>query len=205
MIPKNRRFQQFAPVCRVCAARRVFVLGLILACYLSPSACRFASCAGDPSSSAAASPPAGDGGWPQLQCNPQRTGYTPVCPAPPYRVVWQWSPMPDDVLNSVAQPIATRKAVFMPTNHGMLYALAASDGKELWKARLGRGCFHSAACENDRVFAASLDGYVVAFGVGTGKELWRTRGPGLVGFVTAPLLAEGSSTRNCPSCSLLAV
>nr|WP_275261801.1 PQQ-binding-like beta-propeller repeat protein [Jiangella aurantiaca] len=54
-----------------------------------------------------------------------------------------------------------------------LYAVAAADGAELWRADLGGFFAGRAACDGTRVYAGSGDGYAYAFDAVTGERLWR--------------------------------
>ncbi|PSL06033.1 3',5'-cyclic AMP phosphodiesterase CpdA [Haloactinopolyspora alba] len=53
-----------------------------------------------------------------------------------------------------------------------LSALAAADGGELWSADLGGFFAGRAACDGERVYAGSGDGYAYAFDAGTGERAW---------------------------------
>ncbi|NEE00768.1 outer membrane protein assembly factor BamB family protein [Phytoactinopolyspora halotolerans] len=53
-----------------------------------------------------------------------------------------------------------------------LHAVAAADGTQIWAADL-RGFFAGrVACDGERVYAGSGDGYAHAFDAGTGERLW---------------------------------
>ncbi|SDU80287.1 outer membrane protein assembly factor BamB family protein [Jiangella alkaliphila] len=54
-----------------------------------------------------------------------------------------------------------------------LFAVAAADGAELWRADLGGFFAGRAACDGARVYAGSGDGYAYAFDAVSGERLWR--------------------------------
>src|SRR5512137_993008 len=83
--------------------------------------------------------------WPQLQGNPQRTGYTPDSVAPPFRVAWSRDFQPERGSRHVQAVIYAGK-VFVGSEYGNLYALGATDGKEAWRFTCGSPIMHTVAC-----------------------------------------------------------
>ena len=55
---------------------------------------------------------------------------------------------------------------------GYLYALAASQGTLIWKARLRRGSLTRPSVSDGAVYTGAFDGRVYAFDVDTGSPLW---------------------------------
>jgi outer membrane protein assembly factor BamB len=74
--------------------------------------------------------------WPQLQGNPQRTGYTPDTVKPPFKVAWKHSFIPQRV-SRFTQAVTYSGKVFVGTESGNLYGLGATDGNEAWKFACG--------------------------------------------------------------------
>ncbi len=54
----------------------------------------------------------------------------------------------------------------------VLHAVSATDGTQLWSADLGGFSAGRAACDGQRVYAGSGDGYASAFDAGSGERLW---------------------------------
>ena len=127
--------------------------------------------------------------WPQLQHDPQRTGYTPETVRPPFKVAWYRNFPPERVSRQV-QAVVYAGKVFVGTKSGNLYALGARDGKEAWKFPAGGAILHTAACADGKVVVAALDGVVYAVRADTGELAWKFKGEEGTGFSTAPLLAD---------------
>lgn len=140
---------------------------------------------------ALASPPAAAADWPQLQCNPQRTGYTPETVKPPFRLAWYRNFQPERVSRCV-QAVVYRERVFVGTKSGNVHALGAEDGKQAWKYASGSPILNTAACAEGKVIVACLDGTVHAIGADTGEPVWKFEGEEGCGFSTAPLVADAS-------------
>lgn len=129
--------------------------------------------------------------WPQLQHDPQRTGYTASRVSPPYKLVWYRGFQPERIGRDV-QAIICERTVFIPTQSGNLYALDATTGREKWRARIGSSILHTPACESGKVVLAALDGGVYALTTVNGQLVWRFQAEGHTGFSAAPLIAENT-------------
>ncbi|GAB4561730.1 MAG: hypothetical protein Kow0047_09250 [Anaerolineae bacterium] len=127
--------------------------------------------------------------WPQLQHDPQRTGYAPLSIQPPFKLAWYRNFQPERVGRDV-QAVICAGQVYVPTMAGNLYALDASTGAELWVYPVGSPVLHTAACTGDRVVVAAIDGSVHAVSAADGQSLWVFRARGHTGFSAAPLIAE---------------
>jgi len=127
--------------------------------------------------------------WPQLQGNPQRTGYTPDTVNPPLKVAWKHSFLPERVTR-FTQAVTFAGKVFVGTESGNLYALNAADGTTIWKFACGSPIMHTAACAEGKVVVGALDGVVYAVQADSGKLAWRFAGDPMFGFSVAPLIAE---------------
>ena len=60
---------------------------------------------------------------------------------------------------------------------GVLLALEAATGRQLWKRALGSAPFACATASRDVVFVPTFDGWIYAFSARTGATLWRDRAP----------------------------
>jgi len=127
--------------------------------------------------------------WPQLQHNPQRSGYTTESVVPPFRVAWHREFPPERISREV-QAVVYAGKVFVGTKSGNLYALGAKDGKEVWKFSAGSPILHTAACEDGKVMVAALDGAIYAVATETGNLAWKFEGDEGYGFSAAPLVAK---------------
>jgi outer membrane protein assembly factor BamB len=58
---------------------------------------------------------------------------------------------------------------------GILAALSAKTGRQLWTRRLGSPATGCATVAGDVVFAPTLDGRVLALAAADGRTLWQTR------------------------------
>jgi uncharacterized repeat protein (TIGR01451 family) len=123
--------------------------------------------------------------WPQLQHDPQRTGYTPDEVRPPYAYLWKWNEVP---FASRTQPVVVGGRLFIGGLDGVMYARDAQTGAPLWTFATGGPIRHSAAVYGGRVFFGSHDGSVYALGAGTGALGWQFQTGG--GIATAPAVAN---------------
>lgn len=126
--------------------------------------------------------------WPQLQGNPQRTGYTSDTVTPPFKVAWQHVFLPE-LISPFVQAVIYRDQVFVGTETGNLYALDAKDGTNHWKFTCGAPILHTAACGDGQVVVGALNG-VYAVDATSGKLTWKFTGNPLYGFSSAPLISD---------------
>jgi hypothetical protein len=129
--------------------------------------------------------------WPQLQGNPQRTGYTTDSPRPPYGIAWSHNFANDDEkVYAQCQPVVYQDRVYVGTKMGSLYCFRARDGKVLWKGKQAAGpILNAAACADGKVVFSCLDGFVRALDAAAGEPAWGFNG-GIHGFNAAPCLAD---------------
>ena len=127
--------------------------------------------------------------WPQLQCNPQRTGYTPEGVAPPLAVAWSHAFAPDELVSDHVQAVTLQGSVFVGTKMGNLYAFDEGTGATNWVFRTGSMIWHAAGAGDGRVFFGAMNGGVYAVDAKTGEQAWHFETAS--GFSTAPLLAQG--------------
>jgi outer membrane protein assembly factor BamB len=156
---------------------------------------------------------AGKGGedWPTVQHDFQRTGYTAVCPEPPWRVRWVWSngekvdrtgvrpdqfgvdKLPDFLtvrFVSLVQPMVWKGAAYVGSVEGRLFAIDLKTGETKWKAKAAGPILHSVSIADDKVFVPTMRG-VDAFDL-TGKRIWHFDDRRFNGFWANPAYADGA-------------
>jgi len=127
------------------------------------------------------------GDWPQLQHDPQRTGYTPEEVRPPFTYLWKWNEVP---FAGRTQPVVANGRLFIGGLDGVMYARDAHTGAPLWSYLTDGPIRHSAAAYNGRVFFGSYDGCVYALDATNGMLVWRYETG--AGIVTAPAVADNT-------------
>lgn len=146
--------------------------------------------------------PSSPSDWPQVQKNPQHTGYSYETLGTNFRVAWTYPFQPDRVHPQV-QAIIYRGKAFVGTEGAngqkpTLYVLDATNGQQVWKYEVGGPILNSAAADNGKVYVASMDGAVYAIytdtdtenGHSRGELVWRQQLSNRKGFSTAPVIAD---------------
>lgn len=140
---------------------------------------------------------ASDADWPQLQRDPQRTGYSPIQVNPNYSLKWKWNTSNNASIRSSmrTQPVAAYGKVFFGSYDGKMYAIDSntSGGAEsatLWSYQTGGSIFNSAAVDNNLVFFGSDDDYFYAVDQDKGTLGWKYQAEG--GVWTAPLVVNNT-------------
>ena len=128
--------------------------------------------------------------WPQVQGNPQRTGYSPEIIPSALKVLWTHPFQPEKIYPQV-QAIVVAGNVYVGTEMGNLYALNAEDGTQRWVFRAGAPILASVAVAEGRVFFGAMDGAIYALNASTGAQIWRNKLATRLGFSTAPVIANG--------------
>ena len=93
--------------------------------------------------------------WPQVQGNPQRTGYSPEIIPSALKVLWTHPFQPEKIYPQV-QAIVVAGNAYVGTEMGNLYALNAEDGTQRWVFRAGAPILASVAVAEGRVFFGAL-------------------------------------------------
>lgn len=124
--------------------------------------------------------------WPQLQHDPNHSGYVPQTVVPPYTKLWHVRYK----VSSRVQPIIAQGLVFIPSNDGKLYALRTQDGSEAWSYQTQGPLVNTAAYDNGRVFFGSTDHYVYALNASNGSLIWKYQTEDTV--KTAPVVAQNT-------------
>lgn len=128
--------------------------------------------------------------WPTVRGNGQRTGFTPDCVRPPFRLDWTVE-FPNEVICTRVEAIVADGLVYVGTLHGTVWAIDRRTGATVWR-RPGLGpIMHSPSWAQGRLYVGDTDGAVTALDAKTGEIQWHfasRRG----GFVTSPLIFEGT-------------
>jgi len=126
--------------------------------------------------------------WPQLQHDPQRTGYTPDEVRPPYVYLWKWNQVP---FASRTQPVVADGRLFIGGLDGLMYARNARTGAPLWTFATAGPIRHSAAVYEGKLFFGSYDGKIYALDAASGDLRWQFQTGG--GIATAPVVDEDTA------------
>jgi hypothetical protein len=126
--------------------------------------------------------------WPMLAHDPGRSGATQAEVRPPFERKW-YRLFGDEGLMSGVQPIVADRKVFVGTLRGVLHALDAETGKDVWSFPAGGAILQSAAWAGGKVFVGSASGGVYALESATGKPAWEVQTGSAVW--NAPLVHEG--------------
>lgn len=128
--------------------------------------------------------------WPQVQRDPQHSGYYPENLGTNFQIVWRHAFQPEKVFPQV-QAIISGGRVFVGTEMGNMYAFNATTGEQAWKASIGSPILNSVAVDSGKVFFGALDGAVYALNATNGAQVWKNQLSTLQGFSTAPVVADG--------------
>ena len=126
--------------------------------------------------------------WPQYRADAARSGYTPDKLASELRPQWTYHPahapmpawqgddtrMPFDHAYHVA--VADGKVFFGSSAEGKVHALDAATGEECWAFFADGPVRFAPAVWEDRVFAASDDGFLYCLSAVDGEVIWKKRG-----------------------------
>ncbi len=107
--------------------------------------------------------------WPMLGHDARRSGATRTEIRPPFERKW-YRLFPDEGLMAGVQPVAAGGKVYAGTLAGVLHALDAETGEDIWTFPAGGPILHTCAVSGDRVFFGAADGKIYA--VSGGRLLW---------------------------------
>lgn len=133
--------------------------------------------------------------WPQIQKDPQHTGFTSETIGTNFQVKWTHAFQPEKVYPQV-QPIVYQGNVYIGTENGHLYALNSTTGAAVWTfpqtGNIGpiQG---SVVAGNGLIFLASLDGSVYAIDAVTGSQVWKNQLSSRTGFSASPILDDSAN------------
>jgi outer membrane protein assembly factor BamB len=110
------------------------------------------------------------------------------------RRVWRRELTPEDEDEGVIGGGLSIEAgvVYAATGYGFVHALALSDGKEIWRRRIGIPIRGAPTAANGRVFVITYDNQLFALSSADGSTLWSHSGiPEDAGLIGAPSPAVG--------------
>ncbi len=110
--------------------------------------------------------------WPMLGHDVRRTGATATELRPPFARKWHRL-FADEGIQSGVQPIIADGKVFLGTLGGVLHAMDAETGKDLWSFKAGGPILHAAGFGAGKVFFGAADGLVYAVRASDGKPAWQ--------------------------------
>jgi hypothetical protein len=114
---------------------------------------------------------AGERDWPMLAHDAARSGATAAEIRPPFARKW-YRLFPDEGLMAGVQPVVAEGKVFVGTMRGVLHAIDAETGKDLWAYKAGGAILHASAVADGKVFFGCADGSLYALRASDGQPLW---------------------------------
>lgn len=135
--------------------------------------------------------------WPQVQKDPQRTGFTTEALGTTWKVKWTFPFQPERVYAQV-QGIVYDNKVYIGTEMGNMYTIDAVNpvvgsnppkGRVVWKTTIGSPILNSVAADNGKVYFGAMDGAIYALNTSDGTQAWKTQ-LSSKGFSTAPLMMD---------------
>src|ERR1051326_2839602 len=99
--------------------------------------------------------------WPMLGHDAARSGGTAEELHAPFARKW-YRLFADEGIQSGVQPVIAGGKVFLGTLAGVLHAMDAETGKDVWTFKAGGPILHAAAASAGKVFFGSADGSVYA-------------------------------------------
>ncbi len=129
------------------------------------------------------------GDWPMLAHDPARSGSTVTEIRPPFARKW-YRLFPDEGLMSGVQPIVFGGKVFVGTMKGVLHAVDAETGRDVWTYTAPAAILHTCAVGHDVVAFGCADGRVYGLDAGTGTLAWSVQTGAAIW--NAPLIWDNS-------------
>ena len=127
--------------------------------------------------------------WPQVQKDPQRTGYTSEILGTNIQVAWAHAFQPEKVYPQV-QAIVYDGKVFVGTEMGNMYAFDALSGTQVWSYPVGSPILNSVAAANGKVYFGAMNGSVYGISSSNGALIWESPLSWRLGFSTAPVFVD---------------
>jgi outer membrane protein assembly factor BamB len=131
--------------------------------------------------------------WPMLGHDGARSGATATQLEGPFARKW-YRAFPDEGIMTGVQPVVDSSCVYIGTLRGVVHAIDAESGRDVWTRKLGGPVLHSCALGGGRVFVGAGDGLLYALDAKTGDTIW-TRQTGAA-IWNAPLLWQDSAKHN---------
>ncbi|MBN2501164.1 MAG: PQQ-binding-like beta-propeller repeat protein [Anaerolineales bacterium] len=158
--------------------------------------------------------PASSTDWPQFQHDAQRTGRTSVSVPPNYEVTWAWfdkshivhnfvsAPgnnitdgfgsnfMVTTILSQQVQPVVVNGKVYFGATNGVMYAVNALNGNNLWDFQTGAAILGTAAYSDGVLVVTSMDGKIYGLNANTGAKVWEYQTG--AGISVSPAIQDGT-------------
>jgi hypothetical protein len=112
--------------------------------------------------------------WPMLAHDAARSGTTTAEVRPPFERKW-YRLFTEEGLMSGVQPVVAQGKVFVGALHGVLHALDAETGRDVWTFQAGGAVLHTCAVADRNVIFGSADGGIYAVQIASGKLAWRVQ------------------------------
>lgn len=126
--------------------------------------------------------------WPQLQHDPQRTGFnnSTIRSTGVFNQAWTWKPSNSDIpIAEYAQAVVSNGIVAIGDFAGVMHGLDDETGAEAWSYPSESPIYATAAFDNQKLFFCNDGGKIIALNAGTGTFLWEYQTG--AGIVSAPL------------------
>jgi outer membrane protein assembly factor BamB len=130
------------------------------------------------------------GDWPMLAHDPARSGATATEIRPPFERKW-YRLFPDEGLMAGVQPVIAGGKAFVGTMRGMLHAMDADTGQDVWVYRTDGAILHTCAVDGGKVVFGDSSGKIGVVNVGDGTLAWSVRTDSAVW--NAPLTHRGTA------------
>ncbi|HEV8606566.1 MAG TPA: PQQ-binding-like beta-propeller repeat protein [Tepidisphaeraceae bacterium] len=128
------------------------------------------------------------GDWPMLGHDPARSGASSEEVRPPFERKW-FRMFPEEGLMAGVQPVIGDGKVLVGTMRGIVHAIDAESGKDVWSFGAGGGILHACAVAEGKVFFGSADGGIYALNAGDGMRAWKVQTGAAIW--NAPVVHEG--------------
>ena len=109
--------------------------------------------------------------WPMLAHDAARSGATATQIKPPFERKW-YRLFADEGLMAGVQPIVAGGKVFIGTMRGVLHAMDADSGKDVWTFTAGGAILHACAVAGGKVIFGAADGKLYAVSAADGLPQW---------------------------------
>jgi hypothetical protein len=122
-----------------------------------------------------------------------RSGATATQLEGPFARKW-YRAFPDEGIMTGVQPVVDSSQVYIGTLRGIVHAIDAESGRDVWTRKLDGPVLHSCAVGDGRVFVGAGNGGLYALDAKTGDTIWTLQTGAAIW--NAPLLCESSVLRN---------
>ena len=112
--------------------------------------------------------------WPTFRANNGRNCVTEATLPHTAQTLWQSKPSPLADVRPTA-PVAVGNRIVLADSEGMVRALDAKTGAEIWRATTGGAIRIAPTIWQERVLVGSADGWLYSYALGDGRLLWRLR------------------------------